>query len=253
MNWIAELHQRNNVLAWYSWITLLGGIICWVLTKTTTLQINNINAFVKPTKFFFSICIFCLTMGWIGYELRQPDVMNLYNIVVIVVMSFELFVITWQAANGRLSHFNTSSTLHATLFSLMGVAISILTLHTAYLGYLFFKINSLNIPIGYLWGIRLGILLFVIFAFEGGVMGAKLQHTVGSTDGSNGIAFLNWSKHYGDLRIAHFFGMHSLQLLPLLGFYVFKNPAGIIGFAIVYFAFVVFTLVIALRGLAFIK
>ncbi len=84
-------------------------------------------------------------------------------------------------------------------------------------------------------------------------MGAKLQHTVGATDGSNGIAFLNWSKHYGDLRIAHFFGMHSLQLLPLLGFYVFKNPATIIGFSIAYTVFVVYTLVTALKGLAFIK
>lgn len=250
MNWITELHQRNNILAWYGWLTLLGGIICLVLSKTTVIQINNINAFVKPTKFFFSVCIFCLTMGWIGYELHQPNVMNLYNIVVIVVMSFELFVITWQAANGRLSHFNISKPLYSTLFSLMGVAISILTLHTAYLGYLFFKIDNLNIPMGYLWGIRLGIILFVIFAFEGGIMGAKLQHTVGAIDGSNGIAFLNWSKHYGDLRIAHFLGMHSLQLLPLLGFYVFKNPAAIIGFAIVYFGFVVYTLVNALRGLA---
>jgi hypothetical protein len=253
MNWITELHQRNNALAWYSWVTLLGGIICLVLSKTTAIQINNINAFVKPTKFFFSVCIFCLTMGWIGYELHQPNVMNLYNIVLIVVMSFELFVITWQAANGRLSHFNISKPLYSTLFSLMGVAISILTLHTAYLGYLFFKIDNLNIPMGYLWGIRLGIILFVIFAFEGGIMGAKLQHTVGAADGSNGIAFLNWSKHYGDLRIAHFLGMHSLQLLPLLGFYVFKNPAGIIAFAIVYFGFVVYNLVIALRGLALFK
>jgi hypothetical protein len=189
MNWIIELHQRNNALAWFSWVTLLGGIICLVLSKTTAVQINNINAFVKPTKFFFSVCIFCLTMGWIGYELHQPNVMNLFNIVVMVVMSFELFVITWQAANGRLSHFNISKPLYSTLFSLMGVAISILTLHTAYLGYLFFKIDNLNIPIGYLWGIRLGIILFVIFAFEGGIMGAKLQHTVGAIDGSNGIAF----------------------------------------------------------------
>ncbi len=253
MNFIVELHQRNNVLAWYSWLTLLGGIICVLLTRKTSLQVNNINAFVKPAKFFLSISIFCFTMSWIGYELHRPDVINIYNIIVIVVMSFELFVITWQAANGRLSHFNTSSKLYGVLFSLMGAAITALTLHTAYLGYLFFRMDTLNIPIGYLWGIRLGIILFVIFAFEGGIMGAKLQHTVGAMDGSEGIAILNWSKHYGDLRIAHFLGMHSLQLLPLLGFYVFKNPAAIIGFTIIYFGFVVYTLVVALRGLALFK
>jgi hypothetical protein len=253
MNFIAELHQRNNVLAWYGWLTLLGGIICLILSKTTSLQVNNINAFVKPAKFFLSTWILCFTIGWIGYELHQPNVIKLYNLVTIVVMSFELIVITWQAANGRLSHFNTDKPSYSILFSLMGVAITIFTLHTAYLGYLFFKIDNLHIPAGYLWGIRLGILLFVVFAFEGGVMGAKLQHTVGAMDGSEGIAFLNWSKHYGDLRIAHFLGMHSLQLLPLLGFYVFKNPAAIIVFAIIYFSLVVYTLVNALKGLALFK
>jgi hypothetical protein len=253
MSWIIELHHRNNVLAWYGWLTLFGGIICLFLSKTTTLQVNNINAFIKPTKFFLSTWILCFTMSWIGYKLQQPNVMKLYNIVTIVVMSFELIVITWQAANGRLSHFNISKPLYATLFSLMGLAITIFTLHTAYLGYLFFKIDSSNIPFSYLWGIRLGIILFVIFAFEGGIMGGKLQHTIGAMDDSEGFAFLNWSKHYGDLRIAHFLGMHSLQILPLLGFYVFKNPAAIITFAIIYFGFVVYTLVNALKGLALFK
>lgn len=94
MNWITELHHRNNVLAWYGWLTLLGGIICLILSKTTSLQVNNINAFVKPAKFFLSVWILCFTMGWIGYELHQPNVIKLYDIVLIVVMSFELFVIT---------------------------------------------------------------------------------------------------------------------------------------------------------------
>lgn len=250
MSWILELHQRNNLLAWYGWLTLIGGVFCLILTKKTSVQVNNINAFFKPAKFFLSISVFAFTMAWIGYELNKPGVMNTFNFVLIVVMSFELFVIVWQAANGRLSHFNISTPLYSTLFSLMGVAITILTIHTAYLGYLFFRIDNLTIPSGYLWGIRLGIILFVIFAFEGGMIAAKLKHTVGAFDDTQGIYFLNWSKHYGDLRISHFFGMHALQLLPLLGFYVFKNPAAIISFAIIYFCLVVYTLVTALKGMA---
>jgi hypothetical protein len=249
MNWIIELHHRNNILAWYSYICLLGALVCYTFSKTTTVQVNNINAFIKPTKFFLSVAIYCITMAWIGSELQQPQAIKYFTIDVVLVMSFELFVITWQAANGRLSHFNVSNTLYATLFSLMGVAISILTLHTAYIGYLFFTATNINIPIGYLWGIRLGIIIFVIFAFEGGIMGAKLQHTVGALDNNQGSKFFNWSKQHGDLRIAHFFGMHALQILPLLGYYLFKTPSSIILFALAYFAAVVYTLINALRGL----
>ena len=42
-------------------------------------------------------------------------------------------------------------------------------------------------------------------------------HTVGAIDGSPGLFFVNWSRQYGDLRIAHFFAIHALQAMPLLG------------------------------------
>ncbi|GAB2600234.1 hypothetical protein [Spirosoma areae] len=100
----------------------------------------------------------------------------------------------------------------------------------------------------YVWAIRLGILLFVIFAFEGFMMASRLSHTVGAADGGAGLPVANWSTRYGDLRVAHFFGMHALQLLPLFGYYVARRPVQVIAMAAVYLLFVTFLLMQALAG-----
>jgi hypothetical protein len=71
---------------------------------------------------------------------------------------------------------------------------------------------------GYLWGIRLGVAMFIVASLQGFVMVANLAHTVPLPDGGPGLPLVNWSTQHGDLRIAHFFGMHAMQALPIFGF-----------------------------------
>jgi hypothetical protein len=252
MNFVIELKKRNAAMFWYGILNLLAAIVCIIMWQSTSTMVNGINAYIKPFKFFVSIAIFCFTVGWLFYHLRMPRKITAFNIMAIIVFTFESVVITWQAANGRLSHFNVTTPLYGVLFSLMGVAIVILTVWTGYIGYLFFKKKDLNIPSPYLWGIRLGILFFVLFAFEGGIMASMLRHTVGGNDSGNGIPLVNWNRQHGDLRIAHFFGMHTLQLFPLFGYYIAQSSKGVITFALIYATLVSALLIQALMGKALI-
>jgi hypothetical protein len=79
-------------------------------------------------------------------------------------------------------------------------------------------------------------------------MGSRLTHTIGGQDGEAGIPLLNWSTKYGDPRIAHFIGMHALQVIPIVSFYLLKNTKATVILALLYFALAVFTLVQALQG-----
>jgi len=47
----------------------------------------------------------------------------------------------------------------------MGIAISVLVAWTGYISYLFFRQKKFTVPMPYIWGIRLGIILFAVFAF----------------------------------------------------------------------------------------
>ncbi len=253
MEFLNELYLRNTPLYYFGWISIIGAIGCSIMVNVSTIEVLGINAWIKPLKFFLSTTIFCWSMAWyLGY-LPQNSIISLYVWTVIVVLSFELIYITYQAAIGQLSHFNVSTSFHSSMFSLMGMAISIMTLFTAYIGILFFTTLLPNLPTAYLWGIRFGIFFFVVFAFEGGLMGAKLAHTVGGPDGELGIKFLNWSLTKGDLRIAHFVGMHALQVLPILGYFVLTSTTSIIAFSVIYFGIATSVLIQALMGLPLVK
>ena len=245
---LSTLKSRNAILYGFGLLCMIGGVLCIGLILVTTGQVLGINAFIKPAKFFVSTGIVCWTMAWILPLLNRPRTATIYAWMVVVVMTFELGAVVVQAARGKLSHFNVSSITDAVLFAAMGIVITLFTLWTAYIGILFFTQKVITIPPSYLWGIRLGLLLFVIFSFEGFLMGARLSHTVGAADGEAGLPITNWSTRYGDLRVAHFFGMHALQLLPLFGYYVARRPRQVILLATFYFLAVTLLLIQALDG-----
>jgi hypothetical protein len=215
---IRELRARNPLMFVIGVAHIILLLIMAMIAPFDERQVMGINPWIKPIKFAISVAIYALTIGWLLYELPLRErVRRGVNWVIASTMVIEITLITMQAARGVTSHFNNATAFDAAVFGVMGVAIILNTLVVAYVGLKFWMTDA-KVPAPYLWGIRIGLLIFVLASLEGFVMVSHSAHSMGVPDGGAGLPIVNWSVKGGDLRVAHFFGMHALQVLPFVGY-----------------------------------
>jgi hypothetical protein len=215
-----ELYRRSKILTLTGWIhvVLLGGML--VILPFDSRLVMGINPWIKPSKFAASIVIFVWTVAWLlEYPPLSSRARAMISRGISISMLVEIVCIVTQAARGTTSHFNQSTPLDAAIFGVMGLTIVFSTVLMVALLIYFCK-GKLDIARPYLWGIRSGLAIFLIASGIGGMMIAHKSHAVGVDDGGPGLPFVNWSTQGGDLRVAHFLGLHALQLLPIIGFLI---------------------------------
>lgn len=245
--WYFELEKRNPLLAKAGAIGFLIAIGLVLGSFFDQRELLGVSVWNKPIKFFLSVSIYFWTMGWLMEDLNQPKKVSRISILIFLLLTGELIIITFQAIRGEQSHYNNTSYFDAALFQLMGIMIFLNSVVAAWVLVLFTKVKTL--PKGYLRAIQIGLIIFLIAGFEGFFMAGRLGHTIGASDGQEGIFFLGWAKAYGDLRVFHFVGLHSIQVLALIGWYFFKDqPRKITLVGLIYFILSSGTLWMALQG-----
>jgi hypothetical protein len=215
------LSQRNRLLFNLGLFHFILTLICLLLMLIDHRQLLGINIWVKPAKFAMSIGIFAWTAGWLLGDLSvaRPIGVRKASFLIALSLGFEMFAIFIQAARGVGSHFNISTPFNGIVFQLMAVFILMNTGVMIWVLRSFYR-EKLPLGIGYVTGIRYGLWIFLLGSLVGGAMSGLNGHTVGAPDGGPGLPFLNWASNGGDLRIAHFLGMHALQILPIVGLFL---------------------------------
>jgi hypothetical protein len=253
---IKELFVRQRPLMTAGVVSIVCFAVLAAVSLFDSTEILGINRWIKPMKFFVSIAIFVWTSAvYLDFLENYRRAARFISWGVILVFAVEMVIIVGQAARGTTSHFNVKQPLDGMLFGVMGLAIVFNTILAAYLLYLYFK-AEIDLPQSVIWGMRLGLILFLASSVEGGYMSAQLGHTVGAADGGAGLGLVNWSTKGGDLRVAHFVGMHAFQAVPLFAYALerYKIKSAMLQtfmFAAVYFAVFTFVFVQALLGKPF--
>lgn len=235
---------------------LLLFIVLAIISMFDSQEIMGINRWIKPMKFAISLAIYLWTLAIYLYFINGRErAKNIIAWGAMAMMVGEIILIVMQAARGKISHFNISNGFDGIVFSAMGLMILVNAFLLIYLLVLYFR-AEIDLPQSIVWGMRLGIILLLISSVEGGLMSVILRHSVGVADGGAGLPFVNWSTKGGDLRAAHFIGMHAFQVVPFFAYtlekYKIKSPTfWTIAFAVVYLGIFTGVFVQAMLGKPF--
>lgn len=255
-NAVSELHARNRILCAVALANFGLAIVFTILLFLDGRALAGRSVWTKPWKFATSIAVFTATLGWILPTLSLRDrVERVATAVVGGAMAVEITLIATQAARGVASHFNDSTPLDTAVFAVMGVTI---TISSAVVAYVLWRVvrRPPDLAPAYLWGIRLGMAVFLIASFEGWLMISRGGHAVEAAANDPGLPLVNWSVTGGDLRVAHFVGLHALQVLPFTGYLAATwgrlstrgSLAAVGGVATLYSGFTVVTFLQAMAG-----
>lgn len=219
---ITIFNDATKVLKWCTWVNLSMLAFSLIGMLIDDRQLLGENVWLKPTKFAVSIPIYCVTIALLlkvyPYTFKTKQwISRLIGWALIL----EVPLVMFQAGRGVRSHFNDTTPLDGIIFGLMGLLILINTLVLFYMMWTSFT-KKFDTSVLMQRAIQFGWLGMIVSIVAGQLMIAANAHSVGVPDGGAGIPVTHWSTEGGDWRAVHFLGMHGIQVLPLLAYFITK-------------------------------
>jgi hypothetical protein len=219
--------KHTKSLFWLAVICVVVAIALIPLWILDSRQLLGVSVWEKPIKFHISVAIFSFTYSWLSSFLaRGGRWVKLTGLVIAVSLAVEIVIILAMASIGETSHFNVSSPTAIAIWSIMATFISIVLFSTIFISLmiLFQKEQEFNLKLALALGsinTAVGMGLAYLMTWPTATQLANYQgiagaHAVGVSDGGPGLPFLGWSTVAGDLRVGHFFGLHSIQVAAIL-------------------------------------
>ncbi|HEY2677648.1 MAG TPA: hypothetical protein VGI65_11825 [Steroidobacteraceae bacterium] len=253
---LREFFHRQRVLTAYGLLLLALTPLLLGLQRFDLRTLDDVDVWAKPAKFVFSVAVFALTTAWFfGYvQPARRSSLSLRSIVAIIILagSFEIIYISWQAGHGLASHFNKSSVFFEVMYGLMGLGAVLLVTTSLLLAWEIGRRPAPGFSPDYLAAVVTGLVLCCVLGGGFGIyMSQQAGHSVGAVGGHAPI--FGWNRAGGDLRIAHFMGIHAQQALPVLGLLIgglsplLRRPA-LIGGSLIYSAVALALFIQAFKG-----
>jgi len=214
--WLREAFARQPLLTGFAvlmWLAMVPALLALGLDERS---LRGVSVWVKPLKFLASVGLFSISTAWFIGLLpdHRRDSLPVRVVVWTILLAggFEIAYITLMASLGQASHYNFSNAVHVALYSAMGAGALAMTATQPLLAWQIVRHGRGDLPSVWRDSVVLGLMLtFLLGAGAGGLLGG-IQPPAGA-----GLPVVGWHLGGGDLRPAHFIGLHAQQFLPLAG------------------------------------
>jgi hypothetical protein len=237
-------YRPRELLHCFSFSTIVGLIMlgfaafCLAALAWDARHLAGEPVWLKPLKFALSAALYLLTFPWLlahleGFQRFRRLAIASGTVLVLI----EVTLISVQAARGIRSHFNCLTVLDCSIYTTMGIAVTLLWTLQLVSAVILLRQRFSEPVLG--WSLRFALILAVLAGAVGWMMcypssaqraaqrAGRLTlsgaHTVGGADGGRGLPLTSWSLDHGDLRVPHFVGLHGLQALPVAGVLVSRR------------------------------
>ena len=216
----------SSALGWATAFSLALIPVTLLLLAADPRVLDGEALWLKPLKFQISMAVLCGTLVLAvlaaGPGAAASPWVRVPAVAAAATAFYELTFLGLQAARGTRSHFNVDTAFDRIGGTAMAAGAGVLVLGAALIGaaILVWLIGkgrgSLDEPL--LLALGLGLVLGGVLGGQtGGAIGANHGPFVGVHGPSDpAVPLMGWSLAAGDLRIAHFLGLHAMQALPLL-------------------------------------
>ena len=227
-----EWRRRQSTLAAFALLMVIAMAPTLVAMAFDARTFNGINVWMKPFKFELSTAVHMATLAlfwpYLDARFRSRRSLRAGAWAIGIIFALEVAYIAYRASLAEASHFNNSTPVAALLYAAMGIGIMTTIVISTWIGILVLRSREGGTSSTLRFAIGIGLVAgSVLGAITGGYMSAQLGHWVGgvATD-AGGVPLFGWSRAGGDLRVAHFVGLHAMQGIPVIGLLVQRLVAG---------------------------
>ena len=210
--------RNGSSMLWLSTLGMLIGFAsCLVAMQLDARTFNGVDVWDKPGKFFLSLAVQYATVSWalsfLPEAQRNARSIRFATVAMIAAGWFEVAYIAFRAGRAEASHFNASSVSSQVAYGVMGLGAITLTVTAFFIGYRVWRQRRHGLMteaagLGLMLGMALGTI-------AGTYLSAQTSHWVGGDmSDAHGLGAMAWSTTGGDLRVAHFVGLHAAQIVP---------------------------------------